>query len=216
LIYAILSASKTYQRGNLKFHQFDYFAQGPVELQKIWPHKKPPSILAANPPYVPCVSVAACPSPTMYGGPDGIRFVREVVNYGKTLKIPKLALAIGSYSSPREVMRYLKENGYSAVHFSLTPIPFGDYSKANLPHLLELENEGRAILWRPNQSSEPIGYVIVGISAIDTTQVNYSGPILSGEALTDILQKLSPLSSENIFDQQRFTQNQPIRLIRSP
>lgn len=212
---AIQSASNAYQRDNLMFRQFDYFAQGPAELQKLWPHKKPPSILAANPPYVPCVSAAACPSPTMYGGPDGIRFVREVVNYGKALKVPKLALAIGSYSSPKEVMRYLKENGYSAVHFSLTPVPFGEYSKANLPHLLELEKEGRAILWRPNRASKPVGYFIVGISAIDTSQVNYSGSILSGDSLTDTLQKLSTLNAESIFNQQRVTQNQPIRLIRS-
>lgn len=212
---AIKSASTTYKRDNLAFQQFDYFNQGPAELQKIWPHKKPPSVLASNPPYVPCVSAAACPSPTMYGGPDGIRYIREVINYGKTLKIPKLALTIGSYSSPKEVMRYLKDNKYSAVHFSLTPVPFGEYSKANLPHLLELEKEGRAILWRPNGSNEPSGYFIVGISAIDTTQVNYSGPILSESFLLETLNGLSTLSSDAIFNQQSITRNQPIRLIRS-
>jgi hypothetical protein len=212
---AIKSASTNYKRDNLAFHQFDYFTQGPAELQKIWPYKKPPSVLASNPPYVPCVSAAACPSPTMYGGPDGIRFIREVINYGKTLKIPKLALTIGSYSSPKEVMRYLKDNKYSAVHFSLTPVPFGEYSKANLPHLLELEKEGRAILWRPKGSNEPFGYFIVGISSIDTTQVNYSGLILSESSLLEILNGLSTLNLNNIFNKQRTTRNLPIRLIRS-
>lgn len=213
---AIASASSTYARDNLHFNQFDYFTHGPVELMRLWPSDKlPPSILASNPPYVPCVSSATCPSPTMYGGPDGIRFVREVINYGAVLKIPKIALTIGSYSSPREVVAYLKDHGYSPVHVTLTPVAFGAYSKANLEHIKRLESEGRAILWRPDESNEPTGYFMVGISAIDESQITYHGKRFTGQSLVDTLRSLAQLSKSQIYDNPRVLSDLPVKVIKT-
>ena len=79
---AVDFAQDHYRKKRVTFSEYDYLSNGPKDLLAQWPRpNKPPTVLAANPPYVPCESRATCAAlpdgawSSMYGGPFSRRAV---------------------------------------------------------------------------------------------------------------------------------------------
>ena len=59
----------------------------------------------------------------MYGGPHGTRYHFEIINYADSLGIDRLALCLGSYSTPVAIFEHLEKFGYRVVGLSLLRKP---------------------------------------------------------------------------------------------
>jgi methylase of polypeptide subunit release factors len=204
------------------FSLFDYLANGTSDLlMKAWPHiRHRPDVLISNPPYVPCTSRAVCDSlgsgawSTMYGGPDGTRYLSEIIAYADSLQMNRLALVLGSYSRPLSVFKMLQERGYQVTAMTLTAVKFGEFSNANRERIFELESAGGAFLWR--SAAKQTGYMMIGLATARNSALRTNQPQLTLEKFTRILTlsslsqstKLETLSPGNTF-------GFPIRVIES-
>lgn len=158
---AVRHARRTYADARLTFALGDYRDAATTRLLEGTPPGFRPTVLAANPPYVP--GDPELGTPTMYGGRDGLDFMPSILRHAQALNVRALALTVGSYTSPREVAERLVGAGFRIRALTLTPVRFGAYSLRQQRRIFEQERAGRAILWRPDAGTP--GYILVSISA---------------------------------------------------
>lgn len=158
-------ASEHYAREDddtrVTFSVADYSVATTRDLLAGCPFESAPAVVTSNPPYVP---LSAPPDNTgkisIDGGPDGLRLVRHVVRHATALD-SELAIATGSYSSPRAMTTLLRDSGYRITRLTLGALPLGDHTVANRQRVQELAASGEAPLI---EVAGVTHYIVLGLS----------------------------------------------------
>ncbi|TDV51886.1 methyltransferase family protein [Actinophytocola oryzae] len=128
------------------FSVADYSVGTTHDLLARCPFQSAPAVVTSNPPYVP---LPASPDRTgrvsIDGGPDGLRLVRHVVRHASTMD-SRLAVTIGSYTTPRAMIALLLDFGYRVTHLTLGALPLGEHTAANRGRVAELAATGEGPL----------------------------------------------------------------------
>ncbi len=159
----IQHAQSKYGSENLVFALGDYTQLTPQQIIDRHFHGKAPDVVVSNPPYVPSVGVGEGLLRTINGGPDGLRFIRRVIEIGAATKA-RLGFITGSYSSPVDAFQILKSKGYRVTGLTFSVLPFGDFSETNREQILRLESQGKAYLLRDVVLGK-LAYVAIGVTA---------------------------------------------------
>ncbi len=167
------------------FATCDFLNESTTVLLESWPEAFLPSVVASNPPYVPTTETTPESHPSMDGGPDGLRFLSAILNHALTLEAD-LALVIGSFSSPLQAVSALQDAGYRIHTVTLATALFGEFSLNNKERILEMEQLGKAVIWRSNVHST-LGYVVVGLAATLGKRHPSAGPAFEPHDLLSLL-----------------------------
>jgi release factor glutamine methyltransferase len=146
-----------------------------------------PTVVCSNPAYVPLTPSKSEEVRSIDGGPDGLKFVPSVLRHAVWLGA-KLALTIGSYSSPRQACRLLAEAGYGIRRITLCALSLGNFTRKNPDRILQLEADGEAVLWRPG-GDVALGYLIVGFACHRTQDGDPSEPVPTAHQIFALLQQ---------------------------
>ena len=155
----------------LSFVEADFTTISAEDLISAIPGKSVPDVVTTNPAYVPLESDQGSLFTSIYGGPDGLRFVPSALRLATAFG-SKLGLTIGSYSSPRKAVGLLASHGFYVQGVTLAALELGNLTKQNPGRILALESTGQAVLWR----HERVGYLIVGLSCVRTGRVSSPTP----------------------------------------
>lgn len=79
--------------------------------------------LIVNPPYLPAPAPRLV-MPELWGGPDGTRVVKRLIDEG----FDQLMMLVASISDPIGVIKYAQRRSYRVVDFSITTLLFGKYT----------------------------------------------------------------------------------------
>ena len=100
------------------------------------------------------------------GGPDGLRFIRELVTCVPQFA-SRLAWLQGSYSSPLIVLASLPPSGWIIEHLVAHAARFGKYAMArDAPqsrHLNALRDDGRSFFWSASPAG-PHWFIVLGFA----------------------------------------------------
>ena len=160
-------------RGRLSFAIADFLALSTDELVATCPGRDAPHVIVSNPAYVPLSPDEGAALKSIYGGPDGLKFVPSIIQHAIRLGAD-LGITVGSYSSPRRAAQLIAGAGYSIRKITLAALPLGEFTKANPERIMDLERAHEATLWRP-AGSDQTGYLIVGLACVhDAAQSAFS------------------------------------------
>ena len=175
-------ATQTYARSEprLSFSVLDFLGASADELLAQWPLDDPPTLVASNPPYVPCEITGDPQLRSSNGGPDGLAFLPAVLAHAGLFGAD-LGLVLGSYSNLPRAGALLADADLGITSVTLTPVHRGTYSQQSWDLILGMEREGRAAVWRPAANEADAGYLAVGIAATRDT------PTLPADALHAIV-----------------------------
>lgn len=79
--------------------------------------------LIVNPPYLPAPA-PRLPMPELWGGRDGTRVVKRLIDMG----FEQLMMLVASISDPIGVIKYARRRSYRVVEFAILTLPFGKYT----------------------------------------------------------------------------------------
>ena len=79
--------------------------------------------LIVNPPYLPA-PVPRLAMPELWGGPDGTRVVKRLIDMG----FDQLMMLVASISDPIGVIKYARRRSYRVANFSIITLLFGKYT----------------------------------------------------------------------------------------
>ena len=100
------------------------------------------------------------------GGPDGLRFIRELVTCVPRFA-SRLAWLQGSYSSPLIVLASLPPSGWIIEHLVAYAAPFGKYAMAQgtpqSRHLNALRDDERSFFWSASPDG-PHWFIVLGFA----------------------------------------------------
>ncbi len=85
--------------------------------------KPPADYLVSNPPYLPA-SDNKLYQPLLHGGTDGITVTKKLLDLG----YKNVMVLASSYSNPVGLIEDAKSKGYLVANFTISPLPFGEYS----------------------------------------------------------------------------------------
>jgi release factor glutamine methyltransferase len=148
--------------GRLSFALADFVALSTDELVATCLGCDPPGVIASNPAYVPLPPDKGASLKSIYGGPDGLKFVPSIVGHAAKLGAD-LAITLGSYSSPGRAAQLIIDSGYSIRTATLAALSLGEFSRGNLDKIMHLASMHEAVLWHP-AGTHPPGYLIVGLA----------------------------------------------------
>lgn len=99
--------------------------------------------LIVNPPYLPAPAPRIV-MPELWGGPDGTRVVKRLIDLG----FDRLMLLVASISDPIGVIRYARRRSYRVVDFSIVTLPFGRYTLEPIVfrQIQRLASRGKALV----------------------------------------------------------------------
>lgn len=186
-------ATETYAASepHLSFSVLDFLGATAEELLAQWPLDDPPTLVASNPPYVPCAVTDDPRLRSSNGGPDGLAFLPAVLAHAGHLGAD-LGLVLGSYSNLPRAGALLADAELGITSLTLTPVRFGAYSKQSWELILGMEREGRAAVWRPGGNEADAGYLAVGIAA------TRDAPVLPADALHAIVARACVSASSRL------------------
>ena len=99
------------------------------------------------------------------GGPDGLRFIRELMTCARFAS--RLAWLQGSYSSPLIVLASLPPSGWIIEHLVAYAAPFGKYAMAQgtpqSRHLNALRDDERSFFWSASPDG-PHWFIVLGFA----------------------------------------------------
>ena len=100
------------------------------------------------------------------GGPDGLRFIRELMTCVPRFA-SRLAWLQGSYSSPLIVLASLPPSGWIIEHLVAYAAPFGKYAMAQgtpqSRHLNALRDDERSFFWSASPDG-PHWFIVLGFA----------------------------------------------------
>ena len=103
------------------------------------------------------------------GGPDGLRFIRELVTCVPRFA-SRLAWLQGSYSSPLIVLASLPPSGWIIEHLVAYAARFGKYAMARgtpqSRHLNALRDDGRSFFWSASPDG-PHWFIVLDLPCAD-------------------------------------------------
>jgi release factor glutamine methyltransferase len=218
---SVLWASQHYasQTNNerVTFAVADYANLSSSQLLDSCPFNSPPTVIAANPPYVPVSRPRGSKKVSIDGGSDGLHLVRLIVCHAAAMR-SDLGLTIGSYSSPLTAARVLDEFGYKIFNVTLSALRLGDYTMKNMERVLALEARGKGPLLRAEDGV--VYYIVVGLSCrrVPNSTVSSSNPTLTAEELLALLQLAcqSRTVSLDAFEASSVAWPVPIRILVLP
>lgn len=79
--------------------------------------------LISNPPYIPSADNNIY-QPLLHGGKDGSTIAKRLLS----LEYENVLLMLSSYSNPKGLIDFAREQGYYTANFLVSPLPFGYYS----------------------------------------------------------------------------------------
>lgn len=99
--------------------------------------------LIVNPPYLPA-PVPRLAMPELWGGPDGTRVVKRLID----LNFDQLVMLVASISDPIGVIKYARRRSYRVVDFVITTLPFGRYTLEPIVfhQIQRLASRGKALV----------------------------------------------------------------------
>lgn len=160
---SVAHARREYSLQGLSFVREDMSDLKPPRIGELTEGMSP-SLIMSNPPYVPTLhSVPSFDGQVTSGGTDGLAQFRKVFGIAREFKA-RFAVVIGSYSSPLKALEEIEASGYEILEVHLAMMPFGNYSKAQIPHLKMMEQQGTAVLNR-RLYHDNLGYAAIGIFA---------------------------------------------------
>jgi len=99
--------------------------------------------LIVNPPYLPAPAPRLA-MPELWGGPDGTRVVKRLIDVG----FDRLMMLVASISDPIGVIKHARRRSYRVVDFSLITLPFGKYTLEPIVfhQIQRLASRGKALV----------------------------------------------------------------------
>ncbi len=99
--------------------------------------------LIVNPPYLPAPA-PRLPMPELWGGRDGTRVVKRLIDLG----FDQLMMLVASISDPIGVIRHAMRRSYRVVDFSVITLPFGKYTLEPIVfhQIQRLASRGKALV----------------------------------------------------------------------
>ncbi|MFW5993168.1 MAG: hypothetical protein ACOCPO_03430, partial [Desulfohalobiaceae bacterium] len=130
-----------YQVQNRCFHQAHKYAS-------------PGICLAANPPYLPAPDPERLILPLLWGGPDGTRLLRALLEQEADYVLQLLP----SIANPVRVLEHARGKGYWVQDYIAAPLEFGIYTAQDYVrrHLCKMREQGKAHYFREH-------YLLAGV-----------------------------------------------------
>jgi len=103
--------------------------------------------LIVNPPYLPAPAPRLA-MPELWGGPDGTRVVKRLIDLG----FDQIMMLVASISDPIGVIRYARRRSYRVVDFMMIALPFGRYTLEPIVfhQIQRLASRGKALVRNTN------------------------------------------------------------------
>jgi hypothetical protein len=123
--------------------------------------------LIVNPPYLPA-PVPRLAMPELWGGRDGTRVVKRLIDLG----FDQIMMLVASISDPIGVIRYARRRSYRVVDFSIVTLLFGKYTLEPIVfhQIQRLASRGKALVRNVDYQVAGVYFRKTGDGAPDRSQ----------------------------------------------